>query len=160
MTDERTEPPYELEWVSPFMREIQKDYVMYDREFDEFHPIVFSEGDYIMDEGEEEEETIDFQEVCLWNGEALETIIDDHVYPKYHEALEVFERLSEKIPHDKEGIKILMFRHGDRDWGTACTIEPSVVVNKLGYGIFVRKDLLEGSKVYKLPELTMVIENE
>ena len=45
---------------------------------------------------------------------------------------------------DVDIVRILSFRHGDSPWNFAISIEDSVLVNFLGYGLFVRKDCVEG----------------
>ena len=40
---------------------------------------------------------------------------------------------------DEVGGVVFAIRHGDNDWSTAVSIEESVLVNRLGYGIFIKK---------------------
>jgi hypothetical protein len=64
--------------------------------------------------------------------EIMFSITDDHVYysSEYGEA----ERRRKTL-----GGEIFALRHGDDDWSIVCSIEKGVLVNRLGYGIFIKK---------------------
>lgn len=113
-----------------FTRHIQSEYLFYDRENEEFCPIVISEAD--------EEHG---REVCFRQGGANQTITDEHTYPRYADALADMRRLPSPMPAGVE-FRILAFRHSDEDQftGPARTIEENVLVNRVGYGVFKRKD--------------------
>ena len=115
--------------VQDFMRHVQSEYLFYDKENDEFCPIVFSEAD--------EEHGA---EVCFQQGEALQTITDEQAYAKYVDALADMYKLQTPIPAETE-FRILAFRHSDKDMltGPARTIEENVLTNRVGYGLFKRK---------------------
>lgn len=130
---DRTEPPTKLAWIDQFMQDIRRDYLFYDRVSKKFCPIGFNEETTTNDEGEENH----YEEVCFLNYITIQPIHDEHVYLKHSEAEEAMNNL----PPDN--YKILAFRHPDNDWTYACTIEKTVLVNKLGWGIFRRRDLPE-----------------
>ena len=115
--------------VQDFMRHVQSEYLFYDKENEEFCPIVFSEAD--------EEHGA---EVCFQQGEAIQTITDEQTYPNYSKAQ---AKLFEITPPDTSGrdYRILAFRHSDEDQftGPARTIEMHVLANCVGYGLFKRK---------------------
>ena len=116
--------------VQDFMRHVQSEYLFYDKENDEFCPIVFSEAD--------EEHGA---EVCFQQGEALQTITDEQAYAKYVDALADMYKLQTPIPAENE-FRILAFRHSGEDQftGPARTIEVHAAFNRVGYGLFKRKD--------------------
>jgi len=113
--------------VQDFMHHIQSEYLFYDKENEEFCPIVFSEAD-------EEHKP----EVCFQQGEAIQTITDEQAYSKYAEALADLVRLQQPTAGE---YRILAFAHSHEDMltGPAVTIEEGGVVNRVGYGLFKRK---------------------
>lgn len=148
---DRTEPPDTLPWVDQFMREVQAKYLFHDIISDNFYPIVFSEETSTNDEGEETH----YQEVCFKTEDGLQTINDEYVHHKHAEAMKLIEGLpltpNQKALLSKHELlspeylvyKVFAFRHSGDDWGSARTIEETVLVNKLGWGIFRRRDLPE-----------------
>lgn len=150
---ERNEPPLQLEWVDQFMREVQSKYLLWDKQYGEgAYPIVFTEGQYTFDS--DEPEVRKFQEVAFFDGDGLIAIGDDHVYWKRSEAMIAAKAARIRLlgdrrllPEYREAVRVWAFRHGDSEWGTACSIEKSVRVNRLGWAVFVRRDLLEGTNI-------------
>ena len=116
------------------MRHIQTEYLFYDKENDEFCPIVISEAD-------EKHRS----EVCFRQNGALQTITDEQAYPKYVAALADLLKLQPPMPTADE-YRILAFAHSDKEMltGPAITIEENVLVNRVGYGIFMLKGMQKG----------------
>lgn len=151
MMSDRTEPPDTLPWVDQFMREVQAKYLFYDKVNNELYPIVFSEETTVNDEGEENH----CQEVCFKTPDTVQVINDEYVYYKHAEAVKAINGLpvtpehkallSDILSPEHVVYTVMGFRHSGDDWGSACTIEKTVRVNKLGWGIFKRKDSLESS---------------
>lgn len=154
LPEERTEPPDKLEWVDDFMRDIQDRYLFFDKHGDREYEIIFIEGFYSsITENGDYDPIEEYQEVCLKDSEGLQTINNDHVYyaSDYRMAAKYTKYLRKTLLgwrrwllwwKYRDAVRILWFRHPDSDRGTACTIEPYVLVNRLGCGIFVRKDLV------------------
>ncbi len=157
---QRTEPFDQLDWVDDYMREVRNKYLLWDKEYGGAHEIVFTEGQYTMECDDPCDRVRDFQEVCFWNGEQEEAVIDDHVYYNRDEAESAAKRIRRNLlgwrrhlKQNKDAVVVLAFRHGDNEMGNACTIEPSVMVNRLGWAVFVRRDLLEDTNmiIHKYP---------
>ena len=142
---EKMEPPYMLKWVNQFMREIQDKYLFYDLVDTEFYPIVFIDEE-------------DYQEVCFRAGDDLLTITDEHTFYELDDARTAGTYIAMNMGIDSTAwgnaqfdyvrdapIQVLAFRHKDEHQfaGPAYKIERHVTVNRVGFGVFVRKDLLE-----------------
>lgn len=136
--------------VQEFMRHVQSDYLFYDKENDEFCPIVFSEAD-------EEHKP----EVCFQQGDAIQTITDEQVYHELDDARDVATGIALKLGIDSTAwgnaqfdfekdapIQVFAFAHSDKDQftGPARTIEKHVTVNRVGFGIFMLKSMLKGMR--------------
>lgn len=141
---DKTEPPHTLPWVDQFMRDVQRDYLFYNKVGNTFSPIVFNEEKTTNDEGEETH----YKEVCFLIFTTLQSINDEYVYLKRKDAEKATAELSERFDH-KLDFAIFAFRHSEDDWGSARTIEETVLVNKLGWGIFRRRDLPEAPNTEK-----------
>lgn len=154
---DRTEPPHTLEWVDQFMRDVQRDYLFYNKVDNVFAPIVFNEETTTNDEGEENH----YQEVCFLIFTTLQSINDEYVYYKRTEAVKAIEGLPltpnqrallskhELLSPEYLVYKVFAFRHLEDDYSSARTIEETVLVNKLGWGIFRRRDLPEAPNTEK-----------
>lgn len=134
----RTEPPDTLPWVDQFMRDVQRDYLFYNKVDNVFAPIVFSEETTTNDEGEENH----CQEVCFRTDDGTQPINDEYVYYKHKDAMSKLITLDKKLKR-RVNLFIFAFRHPEDDYSSARTIEETVLVNKLGWGIFRRRDLPE-----------------
>ena len=141
---DRTEPPHTLEWVDQFMRDVQRDYLFYNKVDNVFAPIVFNEETTTNDEGEETH----YKEVCFLIFTTVKSINDEYVYHNYDDAMSKLITLDKKLRRG-ESLHIFGFRHSEDDWGGARTIEETVLVNKLGWGIFRRRDLPEAPNTEK-----------
>ncbi len=150
---EKTEPNDKLEYVTDFMREIQSKYLFWDMVHGGAHEIVYTEGQYTMEDADPDDRVRYFEEVAFWNGEQLESVNDEHVYYDRDNAMQAAAVIRGNLlkaigrgTHKELNpapVWVLAFRHSDSEWGNAYSIEPSVWVNKLGWGVFVRRDLLE-----------------
>lgn len=140
LMSDRTEPPDTLPWVDQFMRNVQRNCHFYNKVDNVFAPIVFSEETTVNDEGEENH----CQEVCFKTEDGLQPINDEYVYYKHKDAMSKLITLNKKLRRG-ENLFIFGFRHPEDDYSSARTIEETVLVNKLGWGIFRRKDSLEDS---------------
>jgi len=147
MDTDKTMPPHKFKFVTPYMRDIQKNFLLYLN--GKFYPFVFSKGRYTIDEGEEEEEKRDFEEVCIWNSDEniLQTIGDDHVYqPSDHELVEK-DMWDAAKSHEGVTFQLVGFHHPSGDLGSARDIVPidgMFIVNRLGIAIVAERKTVEG----------------
>ena len=127
------------DWVTDFMKAIQRDYLFYDKTTNEFRSISF----YDEKERTAEGEVRHYREVCFAKRpDVVQPINDEYVYYQFVDAEEKLRELSKNC-YDSINFIILGFRHSENDWSTAISIEKSLLVNRLGWGIFMRKNLLE-----------------
>lgn len=124
------------------MKDILQRWILYNQVSGEY-------SEMFRDEGEEE--------LCIEDNDTIYTINDEHVVYSRDEAeklaqliwdgflqsLDVFDDLAA----DQPLVKVVTFRHGGNDWARALSAEWSVSVNRLGYGVVVRRDLLERLRI-------------
>jgi hypothetical protein len=128
-----------FDWVTDFMKAVERDYDFYDKTTSEFRSISFHDEKEHTIEGEIRH----YREVCFAKRkDVVQPINDEYVYYQYSDASRVIGYLARE--RMGTGFIILGFRHSENDWSIATTIEKDVVANKLGWGIFTRKVLLEG----------------
>lgn len=122
------------DWVTDFMKAVQRDYHFYDKTTGEFQPISFHDEK----EHTAESEIRHYREVCFAKcADVVQPINDEYVFYNHSDAVEAMAKLASITLN--VGFIILGFRHCENDWSTATTIERKVRVNRLGWGIFVRK---------------------
>lgn len=126
------------DWVTDFMKAIQRDYFFYDKTTDEFRSISF----YDEKERTLEGEIRHYKEVCFAKRkDVLQPINDEYVYYVRSDAVQAMAKLAPRILETY--FTVLGFRHSENDWSTATSIEESVMVNRLGWGIFARRSSLQ-----------------
>lgn len=111
-------------------KEVVRDYYFYPNGRKDYYPMIIDDDDYNC--------------ICFVDNDenVIHSIIDEHTYYAYTDAYDQFMEISRKIPHAKENLRILLFRHGD-DAGYAVTIEDVVLANRIGYGIFLKVNNVE-----------------
>lgn len=126
------------DWVTDFMKAVQRDYLFYDKTTEEFRSISF----YDEKERTIEGEVRHYREVCFAKStDVTQPINDEYVYYQHVDAVEAMAKLAPRVLDSY--FTILAFRHSENDWSTATTIEKKAMVNRLGWGIFVRRNSLE-----------------
>lgn len=143
----RMEPPHMLKWVDQFMREIQDRYLFYDLVNTELYPIMFIDEE-------------NYQEVCFKADNGIFTITNEHTFHDLDSARTAALYIATNMNIDpttwgnaqfdyvkNAPIQVLAFRHKDEHQftGPAYKIEKHVTVNRVGFGVFVRKNLLENT---------------
>ena len=118
------------------MKEIKKNWIMYNQITGEYSEMFKTGG-----------------ALCITDKDTVYSIVDDYVVYKRTEAETLAQELwdcllpslneFDDLAADQPLIKEVAFRHRDNDWATAFTVEWNVCVNKLGWGVVVRRDLLE-----------------
>jgi len=119
------------------MDNIEKNWILYNQQSGEYSEMFENEED-----------------LCITDKDTVYSITDDFVVYKRKEADTLAQELWEcllpslnefdDLAADQPLIKVVAFRHDDNgDWTRAVSVEWSVIVNKLGYGVVVRRDLLE-----------------
>ncbi len=163
---DRHSPPDTIEWVDEEMAHVQKKYVMYNKHEDTYGDIVFTEGQYTMNEGEDYNdkedapEKVEYQDVSVCSGDhGLHTVGDDHVFYKQEDAEELGRKLAAQFGStlgNWRGVILVHMKHGGGDWGSACYLKHIERgrhgdwlrgVNNLGLVVFVRRDILERENI-------------
>jgi len=148
-----------IDWVDDDMKHIQKKYVMYNKNDETFGEIVFTEGQYTMNEGDENEEKRQYQDVsvCI-SDNGLNTVNDEYVLYKQEDAEELGQGLASRFGStlgNWRGVILVHMKHGGDDWGSACYLQHIIRdkgtwvrgVNNLGLVVFVRRDIVERENI-------------
>lgn len=95
--------------------------------------------------------------LCIEDKDTVYSITDEFVFYDRDEANRVAQdiwdsllpslEMFDDLAADQPLVEVVAFRHGESDWSTAISMEWNVVVNKLGYGVVVRSDLLDRLKI-------------
>lgn len=162
MTDDKTYPPDNIDWVDDEVKEIIDNWILWNDLHEAYGEMVATEGTMISNEDSDDPEWPEteenYQDISVMYDEGLYTIGDDYVFSTKKEAdafahliwegfiqsIEEFDDLATEQPL----VKVVLFKHGGNDWGSACYVQwLNGSINNLGYGVVIRRDLLERLKV-------------
>lgn len=143
--------------VTQLMKDIADKYFLYVADWDDVFPIVFGDETITMNEGGKDEYSERMQDVSFDTGDIVYTVTNEYCFHELEEARQAAKEL-----HEIRGYTttVLGFRHGGSDMARAVSIELSpIIVNKLGYGVFVEIEAaMEQIFTLSLPQMRFIID--
>jgi len=121
-------------WINETMKDMQENWYFSPAGTLKIYTIYF-------DMWENERELL--KEIIFMGDNGEYAITNEHVHHTYAQAEAHAYNLADHLNIDPEkDIKILSVRHNDSDWSIAMTLENDVVVNRLGYAVFVNRSAI------------------